>query len=219
MNKYSTLILSILISFFLGQVVIAQDQGHIQYEMTDATSDNPQIQAQMEMMKGSTTDIYYKGKESLTVNNMMGGMVNVKMKLNEEGMKMAFDMMGQKILVPMSKAEMEKMKMEGDNPMSELDITYDKNDTKEIAGFTCYKMVASPVTNPEIKIEAYITEEIKTNAALIQGVDMDQFNGYPLEIVANMGQVTMTTTAKSYNNTVDASALNLDTSGIYRNVF
>ena len=94
----------------MTQSIFGQDQGHISYEITEATSDNPQIQAQMEMMKGSTTDVYYLGDESLTVNNMMGGMINIKMKLDTEGMKMTFDMMGQKFLIPMTKAEMEKMK-------------------------------------------------------------------------------------------------------------
>ena len=213
MTKYSKLVFFFLLGVFMTFGAIAQDQGHISYEITDASSDNPQIQAQMEMMVGGTTEVYYIESESLTENNMMGGMVNIKMKKNDDGMKMAFDMMGQKMLIPISKAEMEKMKAEGDNPMNELNITYDQSDTKEIVGFTCYKMVASPVTNPEIKIEAYITEEITTTAPLIQGVDMEQFQGFPLEIVANMGQVVMTTTATAYEGTCEPSALTLDTNG------
>tara|TARA_Y100000385_G_C13070239_1_gene628663 strand:+ start:368 stop:1075 length:708 start_codon:yes stop_codon:yes gene_type:complete len=213
MMKYSKLIFSLIFGVIMTQSIFGQDQGHISYEITEATSDNPQIQAQMEMMKGSTTDVYYLGDESLTVNNMMGGMINIMMKLDTEGMKMTFDMMGQKFLIPMTKAEMEKMKAEGDNPMSELNITYDESDTKEIAGFTCYKMEASPVTNPDIVIEAYITEEISTNAALIQGVDMEQFKGFPLEIIANMGPVVMTTTAKAFEATCDATSLMINTDG------
>ena len=215
MNKYLVLAFGLIMALFLSPSAFSQDEGHITFEITDVASDNPQVQAQMEMMKGSTTEVYYKGDKSLTNMNMMGGMINVNLILGgkDQGMKMAMDMMGQKVLIPISKEEMEKMKAESENPMSELTIEYDESDTKEIAGFTCYKMVATPVTNPDMKLEAYITEEIKTNAALVQGVDMEQFKGYPLEIVANLGMATMTTSAKAYEPKCDDASLTMDTSG------
>ncbi|MEE9374375.1 MAG: hypothetical protein V3V00_15070 [Saprospiraceae bacterium] len=214
MLKYSNNLLTFIFSFIISQMLIGQAQGHISFVMTDAFSDNPQVNAQMEMMKGSTTDVFYIGDESLTINNMMGGMINIKMRVEKDaGMKMAYDMMGSKFYIPMSKTEMDKMKAEGDNPMSELQISYDESDTKQIAGFTCYKMVAIPIANPDMKIEAYITEDIKTKAALIQGVEMEQFRGFPLEIVANMGTLVMTTTAISFEASCDPSDLILDING------
>ena len=183
-------------------------------EIIEASSDNEQVNAQVQMMKGSVTEVYYKDGQSLTTMNLMGGMVvtNVLMQTNGD-LKLIMDMMGQKMLIPISKIEQDKAKAENDNPMSDLDITYNEGDTKEIAGFACYKMIAQSAVNPDIQIEAYITEDIQANAAVIQGVDLELFKGFPLEYTVDVGMMTMTTTAKEFEATVDSNVFNIDTAG------
>ena len=166
------------------------------------------------MMKGSVTEVHYKDGQSLTTMNMMGGMVVTKVLMEQTGdLKLIMDMMGQKLLIPMSKTELDASKANNENPMGDLDISYDESDTKEIAGFNCYKMTATSAVNPDITIEAYITEDIKANAAVIQGVDLELFKGFPLEYTVDMGMMALTTTTKEYNQTVEAGVFDIDTNG------
>jgi len=220
MKKYILFLFSVVF-MTMASTVNAQNEGHITFEITDVTSDNPQVAAQMEMMKGSVTEVYYKGDQSLTNMNMMGGMININIIVEgkDQGSKMAMDMMGQKMLIPISKAEMDKAKAESDNPLAELDIQYDENDTKQIAGLDCYKVVATSIANPDMKIEAYITDAITTKAGFIQGLEMDQFKGYPLEITASLGMVDMTYTAQAFEPKCDDTSLTLDTSGFTEMTF
>lgn len=206
------LVLNIL--FIALAATMFGQKGHLVMEIVDVKSDNPQMQAQLEMMKGSETEVFYNGTKSLTKMNMMGGMVLTDILIEKEvGMKLIMNLMGNKMFIPMSQQEMDVAKASADNPMNDLNITYDKSDTKELAGFSCYKMVAVPTANPDMQFEAYITEDIKTNAAMIQGVDLEQFAGFPLEYTVNMGPMTMTTTAKTFEPTVDDAVFNVNTDG------
>jgi len=202
------------LSFITSFGLYAQEEGHLKMEITEVSSENPQMQAQLEMMKGSQTEVHFKDGKSLTTMNMMGGMVVTKVLLETgQGLKLIMDMMGQKMLIPMSQQELTQSQNDPANPMNDLTVTYDEADTKDIAGFSCYKMVATPVSNPDMKIEAYITEDIKANAAVIQGVNLENFKGFPLEYTVNMGVMTMTTTTKEYEATVDSEVFNVNTNG------
>jgi hypothetical protein len=214
MNTNLKFILLTIFTFGVLGLAAQNQEGHLIMEITDATSNNEQMAPQLEMMKGSVTEVHYKDGQSLTTMNLMGGMVVTKILLEKSGdLKLIMDMMGQKMLIPMSKMELEKSKATGENPMSELDITYDETDTKEIAGFPCYKMNAKSKSNPDLNIEAYITDRIKANAAVIQGVDLEMFKGFPLEYTVDMGMIKMTTSAKEYNEKVDASVFDINTKG------
>ncbi len=207
MNRLFSLIILCFVSFALkGQ------NGTLKMEIIEATSENPQVAAQLEMMKGTQVDVSYKGKQSLTKMNMMGGMVKVDIKLAESGdMDMYMDMMGQKMWIPSTKAELEMAKAE--SGASDPDIKYFERDTKKIAGFNCYKMVLTSPDNEDFKLEAYITEDILINAAVIQNVDISQFKGFPLEYTINAPNMAMTFTTTDYSDTVDESVFDVNTSG------
>ena len=92
-------------------------------------------------------------------------------------------------------------------------IEYDKNDTKEILGYKCYKMT---ITNPEmegITVTGYLTEDIKTKANIIQGFQSVELPGYAMEFTAGNPKFTMTMTAVDLKDTVDDSKFTLDTKG------
>jgi len=166
------------------------------------------------MMKGNETIVHFKGKESLTKMNIMGGMVKIDLKMSEnEDFDMLMDAMGQKIWVNTPKLEMDKMKAETDNPMEYMEISYDEADTKTIAGYECYKMSVVFPDQEGATLEAYISEELKTNAPVIQGVEMKKFKGFPLEYNFNNGMMTLSVVAKSFEPTVDESVFELNTSG------
>ena len=77
----------LLIGFSFGntQLIAQSDQGTLTMEIIDVSSDNEQVAAGLEMMKGTVMTVHYKGKESLSKLNMMGGMVKTDIKMNAAG--------------------------------------------------------------------------------------------------------------------------------------
>ena len=189
-------------------------KGVLTMEVVDASSTDAQVAAQMEMVKGTQIEVSYLDQMSLTNITSMGGLMNVSVKLAETGdMDLLLDVFGQKMWVTSTKAELDIAKAEAG--ASDPEFVYDENDTKEIAGFQCYKVT---MTNPDaegFKIEAYITEEIKANAAVIQGVDISEFRGFPLEysISSSAPSMNLTFTTTDYSADVDASVFDVKTDG------
>ena len=192
----------------------AQNEGTITLEITDVSSDNPQVASYADMMKGNQTFVYFKESTSLTKINMMGGMVKVDIKVDEEeSTDVLMEMMGQKIWVNTTKAESDRMKAESDNPMAEMDIAYDEGDTKTIAGYECYKMSVEFPDAPEGSLTAYITDDISVRPPIINGVEVSEFKGFPLEYTFNNSMMSLTVTTTSFEQSVDDGVFALNTSG------
>jgi len=185
-------------------------QGTITMEITDISSDNAQMAQVAEMMKGTQTKVFFKGDKSVTQMDMMGGMVKMNMFTQVEGeFDMLMDAMGQKFWVNMPKTEIAQMKAKA----PEMEISYDKADKKTIAGYECYKMNVVVDADSEMNISAYITEDLEFQAPVMQGVDMTQFAGFPLEYTMEGGPMQMTITTKEFLKTVDESVFEMNTSG------
>ena len=208
-----TRIITLIFSMIFSVAMIAQN-GVLTIELVDASSTDAQTAAQLEMTKGTQMKVSYINKKSLTEITSMGGLINIDVKMSENGdMDMYMDMMGQKMWIPSTKAELDLAKAEAG--ASDPEFVYDENDTKEIAGFQCYKVT---MTNPDaegFKLEAYITEEIKANAAVIQGVDISAFKGFPLEytITNSAPNMNLKFTTTDSSNEVDASVFDVKTAG------
>lgn len=205
-----SLLTSTLIMCFATQASGQSDQGTITMEITEISSDNAQMAQVAEMMKGTQTKVYFKGDKSVTQMDMMGGMVKMNMYTQVEGeFDMLMDAMGQKFWVNMPKTEIAQMKAKA----PEMEITYDKSDTKTIAGYECYKMNVLVDGDSEMNITGYITEDLSFQAPVMQGVDMTQFAGFPLEYTMEGGPMQMTITTKEFLETVDESVFEMKTSG------
>ena len=194
--------------------VAQTSQGALVLEITEATSDNEQIAAQLEMIEGTETNVYFKAGKSMTKVDMMGGMIKMDVLVSENGDNdMLMNAMGQKMWIKSTKAEQELLAAENDNALDDLDISYDQNDTKVIAGFNCYRMNATAPGNESFSLSAYITEEIEIDAPVIRGVEIDQFQGFPLEYIVNQNGTQMTITTTGYSDQVDDSVFEINTSG------
>lgn len=211
MKKLVTTI-TILISIF-SMIMAQPDRGMIYMELSDVSSDNPEVAAQMEMMKGSQTSIAFRGHESVTSIEMMGGMFKITIKTSEIGdTDMLMDVMGQKMWIPTTREEKERAKL--DNPeASDLDISYDEEDTKEIAGYQCIKMILENPANPNFKMEAYVAPDLKFKAQFIQGVDLEEIKGIPLEYSIPAGPAQLTFTTTKISEEVDDSVFEISTDG------
>ncbi len=215
MTKLFNICASFFMIAFCTTAINAQaDKGTLVLEITEMSSDNPQMASMADMFKGNETFVYFSDGASLTKMNMMGGMVKIDMKMDKESNSdLLFDAMGNKIWVASTKIEQDRAKAEADNPMEEMDITYDMDDKKTIAGFECYKMTVDFIDAEGVTMEAYVTEAIGIRPPVIQGVDMKDFKGFPLEYTMNNPQMQLTIVAKSFEPTVDESVFELNTSG------
>jgi hypothetical protein len=206
------LLLGAFTSFVQAQEITA---GVIKLEVTDVKVDDPSMAMQLEPMKGSTTDIYFKNKTSLVSMDMMGGMVTMSIKSDAE--KNTFDMLmnipmaGQKIWVSdaLDKTQTPEDKEKAENAK----LTYDKTKTKKIAGYDCYAFAIADGEGKNVAT-GYIAPALKNQTNIIQGYQALQFEGAALEITVNVNDMgTMTYAAKEVSTTVDDTVFAPDTKG------
>lgn len=189
------------------------DKGSVKMEITSVSAEDPQMAMGLEMMKGSQTELFFKNDEYVTHMDMMGGMVKMQTHVEhaKNVMNLLFDMMGNKMWIESKLDEAQTAQQKEISSKSKIE--YDKNDTKEILGYKCYKMT---VTNPEMegmKVTGYVTEDIKTKANLIQGFQSLEFAGFTMEFTVGNPQFAMTMTAVEIKDTVDDSKFTYDTKG------
>ncbi|GLR16509.1 DUF4412 domain-containing protein [Portibacter lacus] len=217
MKRISLLFLAIsFLSTFALQAQKELKEGLIKYEVTDVKSDDPQMAAQLGMMKGTTNDVYFMKGKSLTKMNMMGGMMKMSMFSNSDDNTgvMLFDAMGQKYMIPMSADEKAANKEKSEEAMGDLEFIYDRDDKKTIAGYDCYKVTLKSDKMQGVEMSAYITKDITSTAEVMQGIDANKLEGFPLEYtVSQGGQFSMVFTALEVNDDIDTEVFNLDTKG------
>lgn len=213
-NFFSILVTVLLVSSnFILNAQKVLEQGTVKMEITEVKSEDPQMAMGLEMMKGSQTELHFKAEKHATYMNMMGGMMEMKVfvESSKNQMNMLFDMMGKKAWIE-SKLD-ESQSVRDKEIASKSNIEYDKNNTKEILGYKCYKMT---VTNPEMEgttLTGYVTEQVKTKANMIQGFQSLEFAGYPMEFTVSNPVLSMTMTAVEIKDTVDESKFNFETKG------
>jgi hypothetical protein len=206
---------TIIILLSTCYMVVAQksiEQGFIKMEITKVGSDDPETDMMLVGMKGTQTDVYFKGDQYVTSMEMMGGMMKIKVMVNQANkrMNLLMDMMGQKTWV---ESGVEERSEEQKQVANSSKITYDKTDTKEILGYKCYKVA---VTNPEMEgttVTGYVTEDIKTKANIIQGFQSLEFSGFTMEYTLSNPQFSMTMTAVQVREKVDDGIFYMDTQG------
>ena len=208
------MMLTIPLSKTMAQNVI--EEGYIKMEIVDATSDNEQMAMGLEMMKGSQTEIFFKGSQSLSKMSMMGGMVESTTLFNTdtEKMDMLFNAMGQKMHIESTAEERNLLQNEQTAIMREMEVTYDESDTKVILGYSCIKAnISHPSIADGMSFSMYISKDIKASPKMLHGLSEFALEGFPLEYVLSMPQMTMTISAIEFNNEVSDDVFNLDTGG------
>lgn len=213
-NFFSYFIVFLMVissQYLIAQKVIAK--GTVKMEITKVTSDDPQMAMGLEMMKGSQTEVAFKEDQYLTSLDMMGGMVKMKILVenSKNMMNMLMDAMGNKSWIESKLDESQDAKQKEIAKLTKIE--YDKNDTKEILGYKCYKMTITNLEMEGITVTGYLTEDIKTKANIIQGFQSVELPGYAMEFTAGNPKFTMTMTAVDLKDTVDDSKFTLDTKG------
>mgnify|MGYP000182347894 CR=1 FL=1 len=196
----------------IGQTVL--DKGVIKMEITDVNSDNEQMAAQLEMMKGTSTEYYFNSEKSLTESNIMGGMMQMRFLFDNksEDLTLLFDVMGQKMCVESSKDERKDVEAKQKEAMEGVKVVYDESDMKEILGYKCVK-ASLEGGESDMNFSMYVAKEIKASNDMIQGLQGIEIEGFPLEYIMDMGQGSLTYSATKIDKELDPSVFKVNTSG------
>ncbi len=212
-NVFSVIVLFLMCnaSFLVAQKTLTK--GTATMEITNVSSEDPQMQMGLEAIRGSQTSLVFAEDKYVSSSDMMGGMVKITSHVSKKDnmMNMLFEAMGNKIWVE-STLDQAQTQQQKEIAMKNS-VTYDKNDTKEILGYKCYKMT---VTNPEMQgmtLTGYVAPDVLTKANIIQGFQSVEFEGFPLEYTMKNEQFSLTMTAVELTDKVDESKFVLDTKG------
>lgn len=148
------------------------EEGSIKYDI-EMSSDDPNMSMAINMMKGSTMEMFFTPNFS-RVDVNMGMMMNMStisdLEKNEHLMLMS-GMMGKKA-IPMTEEDLEKNKQ--DKPNFTVVLT---EETKEILGYNCVKYILTTEEGQDITYWA--TEEIVASTKGNQYMDTS-IKGFPL---------------------------------------
>ena len=206
--------LSFMLLFTISVMAQTHTSGHLVMEIVEAEmegmANNPEAAMAMDMLKGSTTSLYFTPEKEMTVMDMMGGMMlsRTLTNINDDKVITFMDMMGQRFKVDMG--SFSEISEEEDN----TEIIVDKESRKEILGFDCYKVtVIASGGGVTMQMETYITEDIRTNSSVVQGMQTNVMPGTIMKMSINAQGVKMVTKAKSFSPDFDQSVFNFDQSG------
>jgi len=220
-NILGTLLFSVLFTVVGLNAQTVLDQGSLTLEITEVSSDDEQMEAMLQMMKGSQTEINFKDGKNMSSMNMMGGMVQVKSLYDKTsgGVDMLMDMMGQKMHVQSTTDEMQKATADQADAFEGFEVKYDEADTKEILGHKCVKTEIIDPATKKATMEMYVAKNIKADSKILQGMQYFDIDGFPLEMIIKQPQMTMTLTTVKLDDKVDDAVFALKTDGYTKMTF
>lgn len=208
-------ILLLVLGMFSTQAQSSFTEGIVKLELTDISSENAETEAALGMLKGMTMETSFNKTHSLTVIDMMGGMMNTKVLINNASKEkvLMFDMMGQKTMTKSKLEDNDGADKVAEGAEKVKTISF-KDDTKTIAGYKCYRIEIDIDPKQKMSMVAYITEEIQASTKGLQGFENLDVDGFPLEFKLVMGDMmSMTYTAVEVVKELDASVFDLDYKG------
>ena len=183
--QYTLLTAIMAVPFLSVSAQKSLSEGMLKYEITEVKSDA----AEAQMMKGTEISIAFTDAATRLTMQMMGGMIEMDVitETATEKSVVLMNMMGQKSMVKQDEKE-----EEGEEELkNDFDITYDKSDTKEIAGFNCYKATLVDKKTSE-KIDMYVAKKLTMPAVKFANDLFPGLDGLPMELSMNsqgMGMV------------------------------
>lgn len=195
-----TLFFTLLFLVSFG-TISAQTEGQLTYSM-DMSSDNPDMAMAVNMMEGSTMDLYFM-KEKSAVSVQMGSLGTMKTITDLEADKgiLLMSMMGQNIAT-----EMKSLSKTAEEHKVDFKVE-DTKETKKILDFTCTKRIVRDDKGNEMIM--WMTNELKPS---LKG--MEQFSaisdGMALEFSTNQNGMDVHFVATKFSKTVDPKVFSLE---------
>ena len=184
--------IAFILSLFMLTVLPVNAQlkeGYIKYDI-EITSDNPDMETAITMMKGTTLELYFK--ENMTKSIMqMGAMMNMVTLTDAKSDKNLILMDGMVGRNAIESTLTEIKEEQSETPKFKVNLI---NETKVIEGYTCKKATLTDTSGSE-SIYWY-TEEIEISKEG-QNYLNDQIPGFPLEFEMNQGPMVLKMKASS----------------------
>lgn len=211
--KNLTLVLALLLSVTAMMAQGVTKEGYFQFEITDVSSEDENTASMIQMMKGSTVDVYFKKDKQRVDLDMMGGMMKMSTFTGQKGETpntLYMDMMGRKIKVPMDEKELEKFQQKGQaGDVGKANVKKVAGQNRNILGFDCSKVIITYSEQPDMEMTAYVTNEISSPSSVIQNASADvDLGGFPLMYTIVHPQMTMTYEAVKHEKSVTADKFN-----------
>lgn len=210
MKKITPLIVAL---FFTALSVNAQiTEGSVLYTM-NIEGLPPEQAAMMGDMETRTT--FKNGKVLTEMSSMM---FNNQILVDDKGVTMLMEQMGNKMAVKQTKEEMEKENAKSKDKPADPKIEY-TTETKTIAGYECKKAIITTIdkNKKEEKIDMWYCEKFPNPNIEGKGKGqhiMKGLKGMPFEYSANNGPMKFKIVAKEVSEKpVDDSKFNLSTEG------
>ncbi len=175
-------------------------EGHIEYEITNIDSESMEAQ----MMKGTLINLYFNKANTKMNVQMMGGMVTMDIftETATETSTLLMNMMGRKVQVKQPKEE-----EAADAGKPDFEISYDKSDTKVIAGENCIKATLKDKKTGE-SITVYTAQGISANVKMAEDM-FPGLKGIPMEIMISSQGMGATITAQKLEKSCDKTAFDI----------
>ena len=191
-------------------------EGYLKMKIVEATSDDEQMAAALQMIIGSLTEYYFNAEKAMVKADMMGGMVKIinVMDISNQNSTMYMDMMGQRMMVESTPDEREDTQKDQAEVMKEMEIVVDDNDTKEILGMKCVKAsIKHPEMTSGVSFEMYISKDLQFTNKLIQGMEHFDLQGFPLEYSLVSEKMNLKVTAEEFKDKIDSSVFKISDAG------
>jgi hypothetical protein len=185
--------------------------GKVKMEITDVSSDDAQMAAMADMIKGTESVLNFNETMSVTKVAMMGGMMQMQNFLDHKSgeSNLLMNMGGQKIWMAVAGNELKKKNEEA---VQNMIITPNLDDKKNILGYDCHAINVSIKDAVGMSLKCYITKEIKA-ATSIQGYEGLKLDGFPLLYIVDAKVMKMTVEAKEVSEKADETAFTMKTDG------
>src|SRR5690554_967484 len=187
-------IITLLTTFIFTVGFLFAQEITVKYDLT-MKSDDPEVQAQLGMMQGSTLQVFSKGNKSRTEMSM-GGLMTTTTILDSDKKKGVLIMDGM----------LGKQASTFDEEMNETEDT-DENlevelvdETKEILGYTCKKAII--YTEDDVELVYWYTEDVVATDGSLNKYVKKEVPGFALEFSVEQPQMTMVFVATEFKQKV-----------------
>ena len=164
--------------------------GYVKMTLTDIKSSDSQMAPMLDVMKGSTNEIYFDEQKQKVEINMMNGMMLMRVYQNIGGKtsETYMDMMGQKIKTEFSQEQLQQQIDASEELLGDAKVVYDKSDTKDILGYKCHRgSIEYDAEGQNVKMTFYLTPEIRVPQVYVQNLNGLKLEGTPLAMTIDMG--------------------------------
>lgn len=197
MKRISLLLTALVASC---QLLTAQiTEGHVSYNM-EFNIDDPQAEMMASMMQGAKMELYFREGASTSVVSM--GMVGTTTTISSSESKKSLTLMEGMMGNIAMWNEFEETTDETPEIPENLKIT-ETNETKDILGHTCKKVIIQNTEDDGSESIIWFTEDVKVFKGG-QSFLSANIQGFPLEFEMNFGGSTMKFIAQVFETELDS---------------